>query len=118
MSTTAKHTAAEEMHSLIAERIEGYTVIRRDSAIRAYGFGEYGCGLNGELPIPNYSADLNLCARAEASVIASVPLLYRDCLLLQMPLDWPHAESIWYIAAPASARVAALYAVAMALDAK
>jgi len=86
--------------------------------------GERAWGLayrvTGHPAAPAYDTDLNLCARAEARLAElgwPHDLYYCDATEAQRPADFPHGMRFWLATAPASARVRALYAIAMRLGA-
>jgi hypothetical protein len=88
----------------------------------------YGWLLNGKHPggsewdvthePPNYSADLNLCAIAEAKIAErgeDAMAMYHDFLGVTCPPPVP--EWWWRMGAPASARVNAIVAVIREMEA-
>lgn len=130
MSTTQAAVTAEEMHAAIAERIEGWRWIHRECLsyswfaspedVAEFTADEQLRGVIGdggkprEGCAPNYSADLNLVARAEARVAEMGPVaMARYGNALGRELSGDTSQLFRYITAPAQARVKALYAVAL-----
>lgn len=113
----------EEKHALIAERLEGFIppppgakfdiwwkerIIGSDATRAAF------------LRPPNYSDDLNLCARVQAKIAGDLVLSGRYLTLLTeamppesfMPREpYSFATRWWVLSAPATARVDAIVAL-------
>jgi hypothetical protein len=133
---------ADAMHAAIAERIEGIRLTDKPASfgphkkmyrlehadgtpLQGWG-GVYGWGYaEKDAPVnqlwPGYSADLNLCARAEARIAemgAQAREGYHRHLSCVLRETEPMLSPFTVATAPASARVRALYAVAMSLKAE
>jgi hypothetical protein len=118
MNTKTEQITAEEMHALIAERLDGWTCLKgHPDPMWMDAAGE----LAWVASLPNYSTDLNLCARAEAKVAEmgdSAREGYHRHLSCVLRETEPMLSPFTVATAPASARVRALYAVAMSLKAE
>lgn len=126
----------DEKHALIAEKLEGYKWVSRvnhcflvdaDEAgylVSSDWMTEYGqskpLAPRSYDKVPDYSTDLNLCARVQGKIEAlgwkvialyeeKLKAIWRDDPTIEMSLPF------WYINAPATARVDAMVALIQSL---
>jgi hypothetical protein len=109
-----------EKNALIAERLEGWTRVAILRGIHGDLAQGWPPGRNAMQDVPNYSSDLNLCARVEAKIAEDAVMLVRYKTHLQSltpPLDvFKYSSETWLMLAPATARVNAMVRLIQAMD--
>jgi len=111
----------EEKHALIAERLEGWTHICKHVTVYASSNGRYsGKQLLNHATgqwVPDYSSDLNLCARVEAKIAGMGEQSQYDYTIALLDAVGS-CKTFNVLSAPASARVDAMVALIQSMEPK